>query len=119
MIVQKIFLENKYNKLEEYLKTNPSKEDAIKWLQKNNYRTVTVRSADTTSQIDRLAKYYADEMVKLVVENTNITKEQAEEEENADDNVTKFELFGSDKRSLYELDAEMKARAYTAPSLTL
>lgn len=46
-------------------------------------------------------------------------KEQAEEEENADDNVTKFELFGSDKRSLYELDAEMKARAYTAPSLTL
>ena len=46
-------------------------------------------------------------------------KEQAEEEENADDNVTKFELFGSDKRSLYELDAEMKARVYTAPSLTL
>ena len=44
-------------------------------------------------------------------------KEQAEE--SADDNVKKFELFGSDSRSLYELDAEMQARVYTAPSLTL
>ena len=46
-------------------------------------------------------------------------KEQAEEEESADDNVKKFELFGSDSRSLYELDAEMQARVYTAPSLVL
>ena len=46
-------------------------------------------------------------------------KEQAEEEDNADDNVTKFELFGSDMRSLYELDSELKARVYTAPSLVL
>ena len=46
-------------------------------------------------------------------------KEQAEEEDNADDNVKKFELFGSDKRSLYELDSELKARVYSAPSLTL
>ena len=46
-------------------------------------------------------------------------KEQAEEEDNADDNVTKFELFGKDSKGLYELDAEMKARVYTAPSLTL
>ena len=40
-------------------------------------------------------------------------------EESADDNVKKFELFGSDSRSLYELDAEMQARVYTAPSLVL
>ena len=46
-------------------------------------------------------------------------KEQAEEEDNADDNVTKFELFGNDSKGLYELDAEMKTRVYTAPSLTL
>ncbi|MCI7145214.1 MAG: ferritin [Clostridiales bacterium] len=46
-------------------------------------------------------------------------KEQAEEEDNADDNVKKFELFGSDSRSLYELDTEMKNRVYTAPSLVL
>ena len=44
-------------------------------------------------------------------------KEQAEEEDNADDNVKKFELFGSDSKSLYELDAEMKSRVYSAPSL--
>lgn len=46
-------------------------------------------------------------------------KEQSEEEDNADDNVKKFELFGSDSRSLYELDTEMKSRVYTAPSLVL
>jgi ferritin len=46
-------------------------------------------------------------------------KEQAEEEDNADDNITKFELFGSDSKGLYMLDSEMKSRVYTAPSLTL
>ena len=46
-------------------------------------------------------------------------KEQAEEEDNADNNVKKFELFGSDMRSLYELDTELASRVYTAPSLTL
>ena len=46
-------------------------------------------------------------------------KEQAEEEDNADDNVKKFELFGSDSKSLYELDAEMKSRVYSAPSLVV
>ena len=46
-------------------------------------------------------------------------KEQAEEEENADDNVQKFELFGSDAKGLYMLDSEMKSRVYAAPSLTL
>ena len=46
-------------------------------------------------------------------------KEQAEEEDTADDNVKKFELFGGDSRSLYELDAEMAARVYSAPSLVL
>ncbi len=46
-------------------------------------------------------------------------KEQAEEEDTADDNVKKFELFGSDSKGLYSLDAEMAARTYNAPSLTL
>ena len=46
-------------------------------------------------------------------------KEQAEEEENADDNVQKFELFGGDAKGLYMLDNELKSRVYTAPSLTL
>lgn len=46
-------------------------------------------------------------------------KEQAEEEDVADDNVKKFELFGSDSKGLYNLDAEMASRVYTAPSLTV
>ena len=46
-------------------------------------------------------------------------KEQAEEEDTADDLVKKFELFGGDSKGLYMLDNELSERTYTAPSLTL
>ncbi len=46
-------------------------------------------------------------------------KEQGEEEKNAADMITKMELFGSDAKGLYMLDAELKARVYSAPSLVL
>ena len=46
-------------------------------------------------------------------------KEQGEEETNANDMITKMELFGSDPRSLYMLNSELMARVYTAPSLVL
>lgn len=46
-------------------------------------------------------------------------KEQGEEETNAQDMITKMELFGSDPKGLYMLDNEYKSRVYTAPSLTL
>ena len=46
-------------------------------------------------------------------------KEQLEEEKNAEDMITKMELFGSDPKGLYMLDNEYAARVYTAPSLVL
>lgn len=46
-------------------------------------------------------------------------KEQGEEEKTADDMIKKMELFGSDPKGLYSLDAEFAARIYTAPSLVL
>ena len=46
-------------------------------------------------------------------------KEQGEEETNANDLITKMELFGSDPKSLYMLNQEMAGRVYTAPSLVL
>ena len=46
-------------------------------------------------------------------------KEQGEEETNANDMITKMELFGSDPKSLYLLNQELAARVYTAPSLVL
>ena len=46
-------------------------------------------------------------------------KEQGEEETNANDLITKMELFGSDPRSLYMLNQELGTRVYTAPSLVL
>ena len=46
-------------------------------------------------------------------------KEQGEEETNANNMITKMELFGTDPRGLYLLNQELAARVYTAPSLTL
>lgn len=46
-------------------------------------------------------------------------KEQGEEETNANDLITKMDLFGEDPKSLYMLDNELKARVYAAPSLVL
>ena len=46
-------------------------------------------------------------------------KEQGEEETNANDLITKMELFGSDPKSLYMLNQELAARVYTVPSLVL
>ena len=46
-------------------------------------------------------------------------KEQGEEETNANDMISKMELFGQDPKSLYMLNQELAARVYTAPSLVL
>lgn len=46
-------------------------------------------------------------------------KEQGEEEKNTNDLLGRFDLFGSDLKNLYALDAELASRTYSAPSLTL
>lgn len=46
-------------------------------------------------------------------------KEQGEEENNAENLVKKYQLFGGDPKSLYMLDSELGARVYSAPSLVL
>ena len=46
-------------------------------------------------------------------------KEQGEEETNANNLISKMELFGSDPKSLYMLNSELAGRAYSAPSLSL
>ncbi len=42
--------------------------------------------------------------------------EQLEEEDNADDMITKMKLFGGDPKGLYDLDQEYAARVYSTPS---
>lgn len=46
-------------------------------------------------------------------------KEQGEEEVNANDMISKMELFGSDPKGLYMLNSELGGRTYSAPSLVL
>jgi len=46
-------------------------------------------------------------------------KEQGEEETNAQENIKKMELFGTDSKGLYMLDQELGSRVYAAPSLVL
>ena len=46
-------------------------------------------------------------------------KEQGEEETNAQNLISKMELFGHDSKGLYMLNSELGARVYSAPSLVL
>ncbi|HCB99624.1 MAG TPA: ferritin [Ruminococcaceae bacterium] len=46
-------------------------------------------------------------------------QEQGEEEKNVDDLIKRYDLFGKDSQGLYQLDTELAARVYTAPSLVL
>ncbi len=46
-------------------------------------------------------------------------KEQGEEEKNAQDLITKMDLYGDDAKSLYMLNSELLSRAYSAPSLVI
>ena len=46
-------------------------------------------------------------------------KEQGEEEKNTEDVVKKFDLFGTDARGLYLLDAELATRLYTPATLVI
>ena len=55
--------------------------------------------------------YYRDDVIRSL--------EILKEETNANDLITKMELFGSDPKSLYMLNSELKARVYAAPSLVL
>jgi len=48
-----------------------------------------------------------------------LIKEQGEEEKNADELISKMELFGTDPKGLYLLDQELAARMYAPPSLVL
>lgn len=46
-------------------------------------------------------------------------KEQAEEEDNANDLVQKYEMFGQDMKALYLLDADLGTRVFTPPTLVI
>ncbi|HEY5589766.1 MAG TPA: ferritin [Paludibacter sp.] len=46
-------------------------------------------------------------------------KEQGEEEKNSEDLCKRFDLFGTDVRGLYLLDAELATRVFAAPSLVI
>ena len=73
-----------------------------------------------TSLIDNIyAAAYEDHDFRTMQLLDWFVKEQGEEEESASDMITKMELFGTDAKGLYMLNSELKARAYSAPSLVL
>ena len=68
---------------------------------------------------DIYAEAYANKDFRTMQFLDWFVKEQGEEETNANDMITKYELFASDAKGLYMLNSELKARVYTAPSLVL
>ncbi len=68
---------------------------------------------------DIYAEAYANKDFRTMQFLDWFVKEQGEEETNANDMITKYELFASDAKGLYMLNSELKARVYSAPSLVL
>ena len=68
---------------------------------------------------DIYAEAYANKDFRTMQFLDWFVKEQGEEETNANDLITKYELFASDAKGLYMLNSELKARVYSAPSLVL
>ncbi|MBO4950577.1 MAG: ferritin [Clostridia bacterium] len=68
---------------------------------------------------DIYAEAYANKDFRTMQFLDWFVKEQGEEETNANDMITKYELFASDAKGLYMLNSELGARVYTAPSLVL
>lgn len=73
-----------------------------------------------TSSIDTIYKEAWDNQDFQTIEFLNwFVKEQGEEERNASDLISKYDLFGNDPKGLYLLDQELAARVFNAPSLTI
>jgi ferritin len=72
---------------------------------------------DSINKIYTLANEHKDYRTLQVL--NWFVKEQGEEEKNADDLIRKFDLFGSDPKSLYMLNSELGTRVYAPPSLIL
>ena len=95
----------------------------------NQNQTVTLEAIDKpepsiTCHMDVLKaglahEEYVTSLINGIYSAAYDVKEQGEEETNANDLISKMELFGSDPKSLYMLNQELAARVYTAPSLVL
>ena len=105
--------------------TSMSKEEYLERLNKENVLEYKVRFPEGHEQ-------YVTSLINAIYAAANkandfrttqfldwFVKEQGEEEKNADDLIKKFDLFAGDPKGLYLLDAELKTRVYTAPSLVL
>ena len=71
---------------------------------------VTSLINDIYAAADEVKDYRAMQFLKWFID------EQMEEEDTARDMITKMELFGEDKRSLFELNQEYASRTYSLPS---
>ena len=73
-----------------------------------------------TASIDRIyAAAYEQKDFRTMQFLDWFVKEQGEEEMNAESNIKKFDLFGSDPKGLYMLDNELGTRVYAPPSLVI
>ena len=113
----------------------------VKYLQNNDcpvvYEAIDKPAAELHDKMDPLAaglahEQYVTSLIHTIYEAATkvkdfrttqfldwFVKEQGEEEVNANDMISKMELFGGDARALYLLDNELKSRVYSAPSLVL
>lgn len=111
----------------------------LRYLQDNDYK-VTLSAIDKPNKVlDKLSdpltyglehERYVTELIHNIYHEAHeihdyrtmkfldwYVEEQGEEEKNAQDLITKFELFGNDPKALYSLNSELAARTYTTASI--
>lgn len=76
-------------------------------------RIVTQRIYNIYSVASEIKDYRTTQFLDWFV------KEQGEEEKNSENNIKNYQLFGTDPKGLFLLDAEMLKRVYMPPSLVL
>ena len=90
---------------------NDTKDPLVEALKHEEYVTASINNIYEVAvkQKDYRSQQFLDWFIK----------EQGEEEANAQENIQKFEVFGSDNRGLYMLNKELETRVFSPPSLQL
>ncbi len=89
-----------------------NKAPLVEALKHEEYVTASINTIyeEAVKQKDYRSQQFLDWFIK---------EQGGEEEANAQENIQKFEVFGSDNRGLYMLNKELEARVFSPPSLQL
>lgn len=90
---------------------NSFRDPLVKSLEHERYITASINELYDLSSTEK--DYRTRQLLDWFI------REQYEEEVNANDLITKYDLYGADKRSLWEMNNELNARQFSEPNIQL